>query len=221
MEIDIRVFVELFIAGFTLGLGPCFLFCAPILFPYILAKGTTAKEGFRTTAVFSLGRLIAYGILGFAAVYLLNTLNIQNVYFKKITGLFIILIGIAYIFTPLDNKCLTGFSRAEHKICGSLNKFLIEKLRFNMLILGLLVGLSPCAPLVGILTYILVKSTTPFTGLLYGVSFGLGTFFSPLLIAGFVAGGLSELISRHPKMFSFTKILSGIILVYFGLKLII
>ena len=210
MEIDIKVFVELLIAGLTLGFGPCFLFCGPILFPYILAKGTTAKEGFRTTVVFSLGRLIAYGILGFSAVYLLNTLNIQNVYFKKITGLFIILIGIAYIFSP-----------AEHKICGLLNKFLIEKLRFNMLILGLLVGLSPCAPLVGILTYILVKSTTPFMGLLYSVSFGLGTFFSPLLVAGFVAGGLSELISRHSKMFSLTKILSGMILVYFGLKLFI
>lgn len=210
MEIDIKVFLELFIAGLTLGFGPCFLFCAPILFPYILAEGTTAKEGFRSTVVFLLGRLIAYGILGFVAVYLLNTLNIQNVYFKKITGFFIILIGIAYIF-----------GRAEHKICGFLNKFLIGKLRFNMLILGLLVGLSPCAPLVGILTYILVKSATPFAGLLCGVSFGLGTFFSPLLVGGFIAGGLSELISRHRRLFLFMKILSGSILIYFGLKLLI
>lgn len=207
---DIHIFVELFLAGLGLGFGPCFLFCAPIVFPYILAKGTTAKEGFRTIVVFSLGRIIAYSILGFAAVYLLNTLNIQNVYFKKIAGLFIILVGIAYIF-----------GRAEHKICGLLNKFLIEKLRFNMLILGLLVGLSPCAPLVGILTYILVKAATPFTGLLYSVSFGLGTFFSPMLVAGFIAGGLSEIISRHRRLFLFMKILSGIILVYFGLKLII
>ncbi|MFH0947703.1 MAG: sulfite exporter TauE/SafE family protein [Elusimicrobiota bacterium] len=205
-----EVLLEVFLAGITVGFGPCFLFCAPVIFPYILANGTTAKEGFRTTVIFSLGRIIAYGILGFVAVYLIDTLNIQNVYFKKIAGFFIVLIGITYIF-----------SKAEHKICGLSNKFLIEKLRFNMLILGLLVGMSPCVPLIGILTYILVKSTTVFTGLLYGVSFGLGTFFSPLLVVGFIAGGLSKIISRQQKMFLLMKILSGIILAYFGLKLII
>lgn len=205
-----EVLLEVFLAGIGLGFGPCFLFCIPLLFPYILAKNTTAKEGFKIMIIFSLGRILSYGILGFAVVYLINTVNIQNVYFKKVAGVFIVLVGITYIF-----------SKVPHKLCGILNKLFVEKSRFNIFIFGMLIGLSPCAPLVGVLTYILFKSSTPIIGFGCGLSFGIGTSLSPLLIIGPLAGGISSVMSKYPRVFLLTRILSGLILFYFGIRLIL
>lgn len=203
-----EVLSEVFLAGIGLGFGPCFLFCLPIIFSFILGRDSTAKEGLKITVIFSLGRILAYGILGFIAVYMINTAHIQVKFFKQIAGVFIIFVGITYII-----------GRFEHKICGVLNKWFAEKSQHNMFIIGILVGLSPCAPLVGVLTYILCKSATPISGFGYGLSFGIGTSLSPILIAGLVAGGLSGVISKYQKLFFLIKILTGGILIYLGLKL--
>ncbi|MBN1383744.1 MAG: sulfite exporter TauE/SafE family protein [Elusimicrobia bacterium] len=208
--VSFQVLLEVFLAGIGLGLGPCFLFCLPIIVPYILGKSSTVREGLRLTVIFSLGRIFSYSILGFTAVYLINTANIQILLFKKIAGIFIILTGITYLF-----------SRREYKICGILNGWFVKKSQYNIFIIGILIGLSPCAPLIGVLTYILCKSSIPIVGFGYGLSFGIGTSLSPILIAGLAAGGLSGIISKRRNLLFLTKIITGIALVYFGVKLIL
>jgi sulfite exporter TauE/SafE len=210
MGIDIKVVIELFVAGIGLGFGPCFLFCAPIISSYIFAHGFNHKEGFKITITFSLGRIVAYSILGLVTVVFLNTLGIQKYIFKQIAGILILLI------LPIYN-----FWEGDIKFCNILNKFFVNKTKMNTFLLGLLIGLSPCAPLVGILTYIACKSEYVFLGIFYGFIFGIGTFFSPLIFSGFLAGLFSGYLSKMHGIFLFFKILGNIFLIYFGIKLIL
>ena len=62
-----------------------------------------------------------------------------------------------------------------------------------MFILGILLGFAPCLPLIGILTYIAVKSTSPWQGLMYAGCFGLGNIIIVLLLGGFS----SSLLARY------------------------
>lgn len=210
---NIAVLVELFLAGLGLGFGPCFLFCLPIVFPYIIArKYSTVKEGLGLALLFSLGRVVAYAILAVVAISLINAATIQKVIFKQIAGGIIILVGLTHIVI---------LKKESFKFCNFLHKYFVEKSILNMFMLGLLIGLSPCMPLIGILTYIVVKSNTVFSGFVYGIAVGIGTAVSPVIIAGIFAGKISNIISKSDAIFSFVRLLSGLILIYFGLKLIL
>jgi len=205
----LKVFVELFIAGLTLGFGPCFLFCGPIIFSYIFAKGLNHKRGLLFTVIFSLGRIIAYSILGLIAVAFVSTLGIQKNIFKQIAGVIILLMLPIYDLAK-DNKLCNFFQRSFGK-----------NIKTNSFLLGVFIGLTPCAPLVGILTYIACKSENIFYGFFNGFVFGLGTLFSPLIFVGLFSGLFTSYISKTGKFFLIFKIIANIALVYFGVKLLL
>lgn len=210
MEIDIKIFAELFLAGMSLGFGPCFLFCAPVVSSYIFAKGFNHKEGLKFTVIFSAGRIIAYSILGLAAVAFVDTLGIQKNIFKQVAGLLILLILPIY-----------DLGKDNLNFCGFIHKYFNRKTGINTFLLGLLIGLTPCAPLVGILTYIACKSENIFYGFFNGLVFGIGTFFSPLIFVGIFSGLFAGYFSRSRKTLLIFKIIANIFLVYFGLKLLL
>lgn len=211
MEIDIKVFVELFIAGITLGFGPCFLFCGPVISSYIFAKGLNHKKGLLFVIIFSLGRIIAYSILGLIAVAFVTTLGIQKNIFKQIAGLIILLMLPIY-----------GLFGENVKFCRFLNTYFNKNMQAcGTFLLGVFIGLTPCAPLIGILTYIACKSENAFHGFFNGFVFGLGTFFSPLIFVGFFGGIFTSYISKTGRFFLIFKIVANVTLVYFGLKLIV
>jgi len=56
--------LKLLAAGIGMGWGPCLALSGPILLPYIAATKGGWREGLRTSAAFSLGRLLALAILG-------------------------------------------------------------------------------------------------------------------------------------------------------------
>ncbi|OGS45998.1 MAG: hypothetical protein A2539_06705 [Elusimicrobia bacterium RIFOXYD2_FULL_34_15] len=210
MGIDYKVIIELFLTGIALGFGPCFLFCAPIISSYIFANGANQKEGLKITFVFSFGRIIAYSLLGFSAVALINTLDIQKDVFKRAAGILILLILPVY-----------NFGKDKIKFCNFLSKFSEKRNSFNAFFIGLLIGLSPCAPLVGILSYIVVKSENIIFGLFYGFVFGVGTFISPLIFCGLLVGFFSNYCSKSKEMFILFKIIGNALLIYFAVKLIL
>jgi sulfite exporter TauE/SafE len=101
-----------------------------------------------------------------------------------------------------------------------LGKRVESKAWHKLPVLGLIIGLLPCAPLLAVFSYLGLVSRTWWHNLLYSLSFGLGTLLSPLLLLA----GLTGLIPRflqgkkelYYKIFSF---ISGLIIIFLGLQL--
>jgi sulfite exporter TauE/SafE len=85
----------------------------------------------------------------------------------------------------------------------------------NMVILGILVGLSPCLPLVGVLLEIALLSKGFFDGVIYSFAFGIGTVLSPMLLIGTLAPMIGKRVDlKVRKYFIFA---CGFLLILMGL----
>lgn len=199
--------IKLFLTGLTLGSGPCLLVCLPLLVPVLIGRAGNWRESLKLVLLFSAGRLVIYCLLGllafFAFQFFLSTS--LRFYFKLAVGIFIILNG----FLPLLGKKFPAYCQLIKRF-SSLNFFL----------LGALIGLLPCGPLLGVLTYIAAIAKNALTSLLWSFAFGLGTFISPLLLAGPLAGFFTAFLKKFPGWFFVLQILSALILFYFGLTVI-
>ena len=193
----------LLLQGFFLGYGPCLMTCAPILLPYVLSKKHW-KEGLIATLEFSLARLLVYVILGGVAGYIGAFLvqfyftTLFSFYIKGALAFVLILIGLLIMF---GKGTQLGFCRIE---------------RGNMFLLGLLVGLSPCFPLVGILLEIALLSDSLIKGMIYSFAFSIGTIISPLLILGAIAPHVGTKVSQ--KLREGFVFVCGILIILMGLS---
>ncbi|RJO65731.1 MAG: sulfite exporter TauE/SafE family protein [Candidatus Omnitrophota bacterium] len=218
-------FIKIFIAGITLGNGPCLFICIPIILPYIgglpqQGAGSPGwKTGLKLTAIFSISRLFAYSLLGFLSVifyrFVFGLLGSKGIYLHLILGILIILIGLFYLLNINQNLILSN------PLCAFLRAKVAEKSKFNMVLFGLLVGFSPCAPLLAVLTYIAATAKDSLWGLLGGFSFGLGTLVTPLIPLGTLAGFIIDKIKKFPRAILTIRALSAAILIYFGVRLIL
>ncbi len=206
----------LFITGLFMGLGPCLAFCGPILFPYIAGSKRSWLGGLKDILIFSASRVVIYGLLGLLASsigYFLTEV-ISSPKFNLIkylgAGIFVLLLGMIMIL-----------GRTRFPFCRLLHKETIEKSAKSMILLGILIGVSPCLPLLGALTTIAGLAKGPFVGAFWGLSFGLGTVISPLIILALVAGSLGKLLSLKPIFYQTFSRLCGCFLIYFGIRLIL
>ena len=188
--------------GFLLGYGPCLVTCVPILLPYTLTKKHW-RQGFEATLTFSLSRLAVYVVLGGVAGYIGAFLmgffyeTMVHFYIQGIMAFMLLLIGILVLFGK-D----TGIKFCQVK-------------EGNMVILGVLVGLSPCLPLIGILLEIALLSDSFVSGMIYSFTFGIGTVLSPLLLIGTIAPLIGKRLSeRLQRAFVY---LCGVFLILMGL----
>ncbi len=200
------------VSGLLLGSGPCLGFCAPVLVSYTLAHKNSLKQSLVSYLVFSLAKLLSYGLLGLICA--LSAGILHNPLFSRSTGLikllmgiFIILIGIATMVKP---------PHAASKFCGWLHRGNIR----NVGMLGLLIGLSPCLPLLGILNYIVIISPAPLAALGYSLAFGIGTVFSPLLLIIMLSGKLANLWSANKPLLLTIRLISGIIIASLGVAVV-
>lgn len=103
-----------------------------------------------------------------------------------------------------------------------LYKNMLEHDKKNIVILGLIIGLLPCAPLLAVFSYIGLISHFWSSNLLYTLSFGAGTFLSPLIllviIAGLIPRFLANIKASYSSIFNF---ICGLVIVFLGLNLII
>lgn len=205
----------LFFTGLTMGVGPCLAFCGPILFPYIAGSKRSWRGGLKDILIFSASRVVIYAILGLLASnigYFLTEL-ISSPKFNLIkylgAGIFVLLLGIIMIL-----------GRTKFFFCRLLHRETIERSTKSMILLGILIGVSPCLPLLGALATIAGLAKGPLVGAFWGFSFGLGTAISPLIILALVAGGLGKLLSLKPILHQVASRLCGCFLVYFGIRLI-
>jgi len=202
----------LFASGLILGSGPCLSFCAPVLISYIASRQANIKKSLISYLVFSIFKLAGYGILGLicgAGITLLQgpLLAGRLDFIRLILGSFIILVGLAILFQK---------EKGIGRTCLWLNKGNVK----NVGVLGLLTGLAPCAPLIGILNYVLIISSQPLEAVMFTLVFGLGTVLSPLIILIMLSGKFSEFASKNQKFKAVLKAVCGIVIISLGLKIV-
>lgn len=212
----IELISEEFILGMTLAWGPCLAYCIWIVLPLIFAeKRVSWRTGFSTVLIFSLGRATSYLLLSILAVisgkaitHIFFVVGAEQ-YFKLIGGVLVALLGIKSLF-------LLPLNVGNERIIVSIK----TKSYFA---LGAIVGLSPCAPLLTNLLYLMLRCRTILEGAAAGLAFSLGTTLSPLIILSIASGMIPQLMYKHEKIRFVSKILSYVaclILIILGIKMI-
>lgn len=201
-----------------LGAGPCLATCGPILLSYIAATKQSPSGGLRSWLVFSLSRSAVYVGLGFLAS-LIGT-GLFNRYYWELTGYIIWIAGGVFI-------CFLGVlifigRDSGSKLCARLNEGFIQRDRKSLATLGILVGILPCVPLMGVLSYITMISTRLSDGIFMSAAFSLGTLVSPLIFLGALVGLIPRLRSlQQEKNIIIYHRVCAIILIILGLHIII
>ena len=207
-------FLKLLAGGFTMGWGPCLAYTAPLLLPYIGGTKTSWRAGLRMGLMFSLGRLLALAILGAVVTFAFESINRffpphRSGYLYLGMALFMVTLGVLIVLGKGFSVSLGSWGRKDILDGGSE----------SMLFLGFLIGISPCAPLVAVLTYIACIAGNIVLGILYALSFGIGAACSPILL-GALVGILPERIFRRAKLRRVFQVVCGSVLILFGLQLI-
>ncbi len=178
---DAAAALELSGVGVAMGLsGPCLLTCAPPLVLFFSGLQQGWRWSLLGLVVFLLGRVLVYTLLGGLAG-LSATLLQQHVQgplplqLRVIGGLVIIAMG-ALVWRDRE-----GAACGRHPQKGATGLA-------SLFFLGLVVGLSPCPPLVAMLLEILLVVQSSVAGFAYGFAFGAGTFLSGLLAIGAMIG---------------------------------
>ncbi len=214
----IRIAFSLFTTGLVLGAGPCLATCGPILISYIAATAKGPVGALKCWLVFSITRAFVYAALG-ALAGIIGTSLYQSYYWETrgfiiwfVAGIFICLLGIL---------AMAG-KRTHSRICQKLQGIFIKRDTKSVVGLGILIGLFPCAPLIGILSYISMISVRLHQGIILALSFGIGTIISPLLILGLGAGLLPKLkILQNERTYAWFQRIAGGILFFLGAHILV
>lgn len=208
--------LEIFLIGFVLGLGgPCLFYCVPLIFAFTIGSEKQFKKSIIDILVFLSGRFLAYIILAFFAaisgVLLRNFIGAAPiVYFKPLAGLISIGLGLFVFLRKERPESGCSMHNQNISVWGGL---------FG---LGFIIGISPCAPLVVLLSEIALLSKSIWDGVLYGVAFGLGTFIPAFIITAGLNGLFKQFLQKlfkSPKFNLALKVFSSLILILLGLFL--
>lgn len=210
------IITSLFISGLLFGWGPCLASCGPILISYIAGTNKDVPRGLKDYLLFSLARISVYVLLAlvifFAGSFVLERLLGKYAkYGFVLGGGFIVFIGLAMILGK----------KAEFKLWKRIQPRLAENNSQNLILMGFIVGVLPCAPLLAVLSYIGLTSKTWLNSLFYSFSFGLGTLLSPIILLIIITGFIPKLLL--PRQAVYARVFSlvcGIIIVIFGLQLV-
>lgn len=210
--------LELFTAGLVLGASQCTLSCAPMLVLYVAGRGDGWREGLKATLIFSFSRLLAYVLLGLMAGFfgMFLTDFLQNSRFGSYlwisTGAFVLLLGVLIML---------GKEPRFH-LCRALSQHTVTDSTRSMALLGFILGVVPCAPLLGILTYIAVSVKGPLLGAVYAFCFGVGAaIVTPIVVLGVLSSVVPRLLFTNPRLFNIFQRSCGLLLLFFGARLVV
>ncbi|MDP2938968.1 MAG: sulfite exporter TauE/SafE family protein [Candidatus Omnitrophota bacterium] len=212
----LKVSLSLFLSGLFLGSGPCLVSCGPFLVSFIAGNKKSIRQSLWIWFMFSLSRIFAYLVLGAIAGFLSQEVihqtyyGIISKYIFLLGGMFVMVIGVLMIF----NK------NSQLKICNILQEKLLKKETKSITLFGLIIGFLPCAPLLGILTYIVLISANVLKGVFYSLSFGIGTLVSPLIIMVICASFISKLLGSQEKLYTIFQRICGLIILFLGAQLV-
>ena len=209
-----KIIITSFLLGLSFGIGPCIASCGPLLISYAAGTNKNIIKSFFMYLLFSLSRIFIYIGLSLA-FFLLGHLLLDSVlspiskYVYTFAGIFIVIIGVLI--------CLG--KNSNHKICERLQSFFLRKDAKTIIILGLIIGILPCAPLISALSYIGLVAKNWLDALLFGLFFGLGTAVSPVLIFIIFSGFITKEIVERNKFYRIFNIVCGVVIIFLGLEL--
>jgi len=208
---------SLFLTGLLFGSGPCVASCGPFLITYIAGTKKNIFKGITVYILFSSTRIFVYVGLSLA-IFFLSRFAIERLlgglyrYVLILGGGFIIIIGLFMAFGK----------RLELKFCQSWHKNLLEHDKKSVVAVGLIIGLLPCAPLLSLLSYVGIISRTWLSSLLYALSFGIGTFASPLILLTILAGIIPRIfLEKKAIYYSIFSFICGFTIIFLGIQLIL
>jgi sulfite exporter TauE/SafE len=190
--------------------------CGPLVISYVAGTEKNIGKGLAAYAIFSLSRISTYLILALA-IFFLGHFAVERFageysrYISIAGGLFIIFVGMIMV---LGRHFDFGLLKKAQKITlGQDTK--------SVILFGLIIGFLPCAPLIAILSFVGLVSKNWLTALLYGFSFGLGTFISPLILLVVITGLIPGLFSRNDGLYRrLFNIACGLVIIFLGVRLI-
>lgn len=210
-----RILTSLFLLGLSFGSGPCLANCGPLLISYVAGTKKNILKTIFVYFLFSFSRIVVYIFLGLA-VFLVGSLvtgNIMGEWSKYIAGIgagFIILMGI---LVALGKRLSLSKLRL-------FSEYLIQRDTKSVILLGVITGILPCAPLLAVFSYVGLAARSCQESVLYMLFFGLGTFISPLILFMVLASGISKFLAkgnlRYLRIFNF---FCGLIMVVLGIQL--
>jgi sulfite exporter TauE/SafE len=211
-----REFWSFFAFGLSFGCGPCLVSCGPLFLAYLAGGRKNTKDSLLDYFIFSAARISVY-LFFTVLIFLLGRIITQSVFaggskaVLAIGGVFVVLLGF---LTVSDLK------PGEH-FCGKFCARFIGGKAKNVAILGLITGLLPCAPLIALFSYAGLAAGSLSRSFLYTLVFGLGTFFSPLLVFSFAAGFIPRMMNRGSKRLNrIFSVICGLIIIYLGAELL-
>lgn len=210
----IKTLISFFVLGLSLGTGACFISCAPVVISYIAGTGKNISKALSVYVLFSLARIFVYIVLG-VIVFLFGSFLFEKFLFHFSRFIFI---G-GGLFIVLTGLLLSVGQKNEFKFCQSLQKNLLERDKKSVFVFGLVIGLAPCAPLFAVFSLMLLIARNWFDSFLISLSFGLGTFVSPLILLVIFAGSIPSLFKNN----SFQRALNlicGLIMVFLGIQFV-
>jgi len=197
--------VGAFVLGLAQGAGPCLGICAPIIFPLTAATAGSAREGFIVAGLAALGRLLAYVVLGAGAGLLGGAVQA----FAEGGGAWHV-----YMACGFASGVLGGYYLVKAHTCAC-----IELGVTNPFILGVLLGLAPCAPLTLILVQAFATGSA-FYGVVLVIVFGIASSL-PLLLGGGFVGHLVRHIQTGGDFSRNVQRVSGVLLIMAGAKFLL
>jgi sulfite exporter TauE/SafE len=210
-----KLLLSFFIIGLSFGVGPCLASCGPLLISYAAGTSNSLVKSAIVYLLFSLARILVYVVISLC-VFLFGhalasyTLGNYSRFIYISGGLFIAIVGLSVMFGK----------DTERKFCQSLQNIFLKKDTKTVIMLGLIVGILPCAPLISVLSYVGLASKHWLDSLLCGLFFGLGTLVSPLFILVVFSGFIGRLVAQKNKFYRVFNLICGLIIVFLGSRLI-
>lgn len=212
-----KIFWTLFLTGVLFGAGPCLASCGPLLVSYVVSTEKKGKNGIIAYLVFSIARILTYLFVSFA-VYLLGNFLVERFFREWLT---VVRMSAALLIMGIGALLLLG-KNAFFRPARCLYDSCVEKNTLSVFMLGLAVGILPCAPLLALFSYMGLIARTMTQSLMYGLVFGLGTLFSPLLLLVFISGLLNKhFLDKDARLRKIINVLGGITIVILGLQLLL
>jgi thiol:disulfide interchange protein DsbD len=212
-----------FLLGLVYGATYCTLVCSPFIASYIVGSDRGTSRGIWLSFIFNGGRILTYGLLGLG-VGLMGAAFLEKGDYARVGalafGLSVAAIGIwitvrrqsrSRACSCADDASLT--QRIRHRF----NPQEGEGGEMSAGLMGLLIGLVPCPPLIAILVVSATMGSASL-GLVLALLFGIGTSISPIIVIAGAAGWFTDRVAKEaPLMTSGLRRVAGLLLIILGI----
>jgi cytochrome c-type biogenesis protein len=206
-------YISAFFGGIISFFSPCVLPLVPLFFGILMPDLKNISLTLKRGIAFFIGLSLFFSILGALAGIAGSILSKYQFIFNIIAGIFIILLGIYYLF---DKK---GFKGAKVNLLKHKNTSFI-----SAFVMGILISFVwiPCSGpiLAAVLTFASTTSNV-YKGMLMLFLYSLGISIPFLFLSGIVSKLVSKITFGTPKWEKYLKILGSTLLIIIGILVLL